>query len=259
MMHTVAVLSALQKESLAFFELPGEKSLRHCGVEYAERDVSGVRVVAANGGMGTINSAASAQFLIDRFGPDALLFCGIAGSLNPCIGQGDVVVGARLECLDSDMQIIAESEPNLTSFPSDEGLVSLAQAELESRGFERVPSVEQMGGEVLDAAYGTLERHEPRFVTGAIATSDLFSTEPDVLRKVRSRYAADCEEMEGVAAAQVAARAGIPFLAVRSISNVCGEAYEELDGRDDDLATTARLAAQVALGVIRRMPAQRQG
>ena len=107
MMHTVAVLSALQKESLAFFELPGEKSLRHCGVEYAERDVSGVRVVAANGGMGTINSAASAQFLIDRFGPDALLFCGIAGSLNPRIGQGDVVVGARLECLDSDMQIIA--------------------------------------------------------------------------------------------------------------------------------------------------------
>lgn len=52
MIHTVAVLSALQKESLAFFELPGEKSLRHCGVEYVEREVSGVRVVAANGAWG---------------------------------------------------------------------------------------------------------------------------------------------------------------------------------------------------------------
>ena len=88
---------------------------------------------------------------------------------------------------------------------------------------------------------------------GAIATSDLFSTEPDVLRQVRGRYAADCEEMEGVAAAQVAVRAGVPFLAIRSISNVCGEPYEELDGREADLEAVARLAADVTMGVITRL------
>jgi adenosylhomocysteine nucleosidase len=42
-------------------------------------------------------------------------------------------------------------------------------------------------------------------------------------------------------------------LAIRSISNVCGEAYEALDGREQDLFATARLAADVTLGVIRRL------
>ena len=93
MVKTVAVLSALRKESLAFFELGGEEPCRRCGVELARRSVAGLDVVAAAGGMGTINAAASAQLLIDACQPDVLLFCGIAGSLNPRIGQGDVVVG----------------------------------------------------------------------------------------------------------------------------------------------------------------------
>lgn len=256
MVKTVAVLSALRKESLAFFELGGEEPRRRCGVELARRSVAGLDVVAAAGGMGTINAAASAQLLIDACRPDVLLFCGIAGSLNPRIGQGDVVVGERLECLEADMDIIAESEPHLTSFPSDARLVRLAQEELEARSFERVDNVRESGADASASKYGTLAPHAPRYVCGAIATSDLFSTEPDVLREVRGRYAADCEEMEGVAAAQVAARAGVPFLAIRSISNVCGEPYEELDGREADLVATARLAADVTTGVIARLAAE---
>lgn len=253
MVKTVAVLSALRKESLAFFELGGEEPRRRCGVELARRCVAGLDVVVAAGGMGTINAAASAQLLVDACRPDVLLFCGIAGSLNPRIGQGDVVVGERLECLEADMEIIAESEPHLTSFSSDARLVHLAQEELEARSFERVDNVRESGADASAASYGTLAPHEPRYVRGAIATSDLFSTEPDVLRQVRGRYAADCEEMEGVAAAQVAARAGVPFLAIRSISNVCGEPYEELDGREADLEAVARLAADVTMGVIARL------
>lgn len=254
MVRTVAVLSALQKESLAFFELGGEEPLRRGGVELAVRELGGVRVVAAAGGMGKINAAASAQMLIDRYEPDALVFSGIAGSLNPRIGEGDVVVGERLECLDADMQIIAESEPHLTSFASDAGLVRLAEEELAARSFECVTSVAALAdADASAAAYGTLAPHAPRYVRGTIATSDVFSTEPGVLRDIRHRYQADCEEMEGVAAAQVAARSGVPFLAIRSISNVCGEAYEALDGRERDLLATARLAADVTMGVIRRL------
>ena len=154
------------------------------------------------------------------------------------------------------MDIIAESEPHLTSFPSDARLVRLAKEELEARSFERVDNVRESGADASASKYGTLAPHAPRYVCGAIATSDLFSTAPDVLREVRGRYAADCEEMEGVAAAQVAARAGVPFLAIRSISNVCGEPYEELDGREADLVATARLAADVTTGVIARLAAE---
>lgn len=253
MTMTVAVVSALPRESAALFELPGEAPRVECGVTWAERTVGEVRLVAATAGMGTTNTAAATQLLVDRARPDAIVFCGIAGSLNPLLGMGDVVVGARLHRLDADMGIIAESAPRLTSFASNARLVRLAEGELAGRGFERVASVAEQDLSPT-TPYGTLEPHEPRFVVGAIATSDLFSTEPDVLARVRGNYAADCEEMEGAAAAQVAARANVPFLAVRSISNVCGEAYDDLDGREDDLTRCARLAASITLGVAKSLP-----
>mgnify|MGYP001336639802 CR=1 FL=1 len=249
---TVAVLSALRKESSVFFDMEGDPVISEFGIDYAIRNLEGARIVAACGGMGTINAASATQFLVDRFSPDALVFSGIAGSLNPRIGTGDVVVGERLECLDSDMGIIAESTPHLTSFPSDGHLVHLAEQELFSRSFVRVASIREGGDEGHAAAYGTLESHAPRYTTGTVATSDLFSTDPATLASIRKDYLADCEEMEGVAAAQVCARAGVPFLAIRSMSNVCGEAYEELDNKADDLVSTARLAAEVTLGIVRR-------
>lgn len=250
---TVAVLSALRKESSVFFDMEGDPVISEFGIDYAIRALEGVRIVAACGGMGTINAASATQFLVDRFSPDALVFSGIAGGLNPRIGTGDVVVGKRLECLDSDMEVIAESAPHLMSFPSDEHLVHLAEQVLSSRGFARVASVREGGDEGRAAVYGMPEPHAPRYVTGTVATSDLFSTDAATLASIRKDYLADCEEMEGVAAAQVCARADVPFLAIRSISNVCGEAYEELDNKADDLVSTARLAAEVTLGVARRL------
>ena len=252
MTATIAVLSALQKESSVFFDMEGDPVVSEFGIDYTVRNLEGARIVAACGGMGTINAASATQFLVDHFGPDVLVFSGIAGGLNPRIGMGDVVVGERLECLDSDMEIIAESAPHLMSFPADGHLVRLAERELSSRGFVRVASVREGGDEEHAAVYGTLEPHAPRYTTGIVATSDLFSTDSETLASIRRDYLADCEEMEGVAAAQVCARADVPFLAIRSISNVCGEAYEELDDKEDDLVSTACLAAEVTLGIARR-------
>lgn len=249
---TIAIECALPKEAALFFELPGEAPATECGIAWAVRELDGMRLAVAVAGMGTINAAATAQFLIDRFAPDTLIFSGIAGSLNPRIGRGDVVVGKRLECLESDMAIIAECAPYLESFPSDGDLVQAAEAELDSRRFEHAASLREAGADGHVSAFGTLEAHAPRYTIGTIATSDLFSTAPEDLEEVRRRYTADCEEMEGAAAAQICARCGVPFLAIRSISNVCGEAYEALDSRQADLIATARLAAEIVLGVAKR-------
>ena len=41
-----------------------------------------VRLAATVGGMGTVNIAATTQYLIDAFHPRAVIFSGIAGNLN---------------------------------------------------------------------------------------------------------------------------------------------------------------------------------
>ena len=42
----------------------------------------------------------------------------------------------------------------------------------------------------------------------------------------------------------------MPFLAIRSISNRCGESYESLDGHEHDLVNAADAAATVTLGTL---------
>lgn len=89
-----------------------------------------------------------------------------------------------------------------------------------------------------------------RFTVGVINTSDEFNTDPAVLEASRENEHGDCEEMEGVAAAHVAHRCRVPFLALRSLSNQCGEAYDELGRAEERMSATARDVAAVALRVV---------
>lgn len=279
---TIALECALPREARPLFELPGEPPRLDCGIRWAWRELPEAHLVVAEAGMGTTNAAATAQFLRDRVSPAALIFYGIAGGLNPQLGVGDIVIGEHLCRLEADMDIIAESAPELTSFQSDAQLVSLAEQELAGQGFKRVDSVaslatakpsacstDAMGGPSIltgtgksDSAeapqglpFGLDETHERRYSRATIATSDLFDSKEASLAAMRQVYLADCEEMEGAGAAQVAARSKLPFLALRCLSNICGEAYGDLDRAEERLNATACTAAEIALGVARRLAA----
>lgn len=95
-----------------------------------------------------------------------------------------------------------------------------------------------------------------RFMVGTITSSDQFNTDPDVLAHTREVIHGDCEEMEGSAAAQVAAKNGVPFLAIRSMSNKCGEAYDDLDNHQLQLRWTAHEAANLADDVVALLAAE---
>lgn len=254
-METVALVCALPREAAAPFALRGERPSERCGARWAWREVPRGRVAVFEGGMGTTNAAATTQLALDVAEPQAVVFFGIAGGLNPALGVGDMVVAASLTRLDADRAIIAESAPHLVDFPADARLVDACVRELRDRGYQPAPSVADLAGTgaLEGAPFGDDAAHGPRFVVGRVATSDLFSTDEPTLRHVRGERLADCEEMEAAASAQVAARSGVPFACVRCLSNVCGEAYDELDGAQARLDTTARAAAEVALGVAGRV------
>lgn len=250
-MKTVALVSALARESALAFELAGEAPQERFSIPFAERDFCGIHLVAATAGMGMTNMAGAVQFLIDSFSPDALVLTGIAGSLNPSLGCGDIVVGETLSCLEADRAIIAECAPYTEDFHSDAALVQAAERILRNEGFAARPAVSALSEEALsELPFGTTEEHSPRYVIGTIGSSNLFSTDPDILLSQRHDYRADCEEMEGAAAAQLCARADVPFLAIRSMSNVCGEAYGDLNGAEERMDRTARLACRIALETI---------
>lgn len=250
-MQTIAVACPLPIESAVFFELSGAPAKERFCIPYVERSFAGVRLVAATSGMGMTNMAGCVQFLIDSFAPDALIVSGIAGSLNPELGVGDIVLSETLSCLECSRSVIAECAPYAESFHSDEALVDAATKALRKHGFAERPAVSALASESLSVLpFGTDEEHGPRYCTGTILSSNLFTTAPDLLHEHRCTLLGDCEEMEGAAAAQLSARACIPFLAVRSISNVCGEGYSELNDAGARMEKAARLAAKIVLDTI---------
>ncbi len=247
---TIVVQCALPKEAERFVQVleDPDQSDRY-GIHIVSGDYRDMRLVVCVGGMGKVAAGATAQMAIMEFHPDALIFSGIAGGLNPRLGIGDVVIAHRLEYLETNTSIIAECAPYMPYFQSDPDLVKAAERALRNMGYSWVPSLSE-SGEHTGGASDARVHDEHRYVCGTIATSDQFNTDPHVLRRIMDDVHADCEEMEGAAAAHVSARCGIPFCAVRAISNRCGESYASVSDHEQDLLDAARIAASVCLRML---------
>lgn len=82
----------------------------------------------------------------------------------------------------------------------------------------------------------------PDALTGAFATVGRVSGDPATARSVAARWPVIVEEMEAAAVAQVAAHYGLPFAAVRGVSNITGD-------RGLDVAAGAEAAQRVVLAM----------
>ncbi|NSX27383.1 5'-methylthioadenosine/S-adenosylhomocysteine nucleosidase [Gardnerella vaginalis] len=261
----LAVIVALQKEAQPILQA-------FCG-DYKTWDSYGVTFIqgkiASNGkgenptlticvaGMGKCAAAAAAQALIIESNPQVLIFSGIAGALNPRLNVGDIVIGKKLHYLETNTQIIAECAPYKSVFESDSKLCDLAAKEAQLLGFRLEKSLEEsssVAGDLSsDFKQSASSINSIAYVCGNIATSDQFNTDPNILDAVRATVFGDCEEMEGAAAAHIAAKNGVPFLAIRSMSNRCGESYESVDSHKDDLVLAANQAGSLTLRVLKAL------
>ena len=229
--RSVAVIGALDEEvALIAGALADVHSDRLGGVEVSHgmlnpHGSAPLHVAATVGGMGTVNAAATAQLLIDAYRPQAVIFSGIAGNLNPALHVNDVVLGGTLRYLDSDMRLIAQSAPKTDEFHSDTRLLKLADQALDELGM--------------------------RHITGVIATGNYFVDTPEQIAAVTRATGADAVEMEGAAICHVAARNGVPALVIRALSDNADTDYEVF--KEFDLGQYANVAARVVLRILELM------
>ena len=221
-MPTIAIIGALEKEVAQIKEeLNGAHVTQEAGLTVVSGELDGLSVVATTAGMGTVNAAAATQHLISKYAPQAVVFSGIAGGLNPRLHINDVVIGKCLRYLDTDTALIAESAPGLEEF------VSAAAAEKDPK----------------------------QFLVGTIATGDRFVTGDAMRTAAIEATHADCVEMEGAAIAHIAAKNGVDCLVLRAISDNCDEAYDAFCEREFDLDEYARTASGMTLDIVRRIAA----
>jgi len=208
----LAILSALAEEQAGLLaQLQGVQSITHAGREYWCGRWNGLPVVLALSRIGKVAAATTSAALLERFGARAIVFTGVAGGVGPGVKVGDVVVGTGYLQHDMDASpLFPRYQVPLTGtsvFLADPALAralvfSCAVGLQGLRHAGRQPMVHQ--GLIVSG---------DRFVSGAAETRAL-------VEGLRSQgHAPLAVEMEGAAVAQVCHDYGVPFAAVRSISD----------------------------------------
>ncbi|HMS05823.1 MAG TPA: 5'-methylthioadenosine/adenosylhomocysteine nucleosidase [Burkholderiaceae bacterium] len=214
----VAVISALQAELSAVLEhLQGARRETRAGREFVIGRLHGVDVVAALSRIGKVSAATTATVLIEHFGATRMVFTGLAGGLHPDARVGDVVVGTAYLQHDLDASpLFPRHEVPLYGVSRFAADPALAQALVEAARASLADLPELIGAEAR--AQFRLER--PAVHQGLIVSGDRFVATSRECAALRAELPeALAVEMEGAAVAQVCHDYGLPFAAVRTISD----------------------------------------
>jgi adenosylhomocysteine nucleosidase len=216
-----AILGALDEETVLLKEQLKERREHNFeGITFYTGVLGGRNVVMAKAGVGKVNAAMTTTLLIEHFRPDEVIFTGIAGSTNPEILPGDIVIGEK-----SAQHDLGEVKPqgfeawgvinpinksrNPVFFPADEKLLRAAVAASETVQLEQI-----------DTQSGS---RRPKTVGGIIVTGDCFVASDAFRSGLRERFGADAVEMEGAAVAQICYQRQVSCIVIRSISDNADE------------------------------------
>jgi len=229
-MKTIGIIFAMQEELSELLKyLNLQKEYEIFDLKFYEGIIHDNNFILVECGVGKVNAARCTQILIDNMKVDYVFNIGVAGGIDNSLHVGDIVVGKRLVQHDFDITAFNHEKgyiPNVGVYvESDEYLVRLAES-----------CKEEIGVNVL---------------TGTIASGDIFCTETRMSEKIRNKFDALCVEMEGASIAQVCYLSHVPFVIIRSISDVPNNdnviTYEEF------LETSSRNVAKFMAGVLERI------
>jgi len=224
-------------------QMPDEQRVRIAGRDFWVGHLHGQPVVAVLSRIGKVAAAVTATMLLERFAVGAIVFTGVAGGLAPGVNVGDVVVATQLLQHDLDASPIFPKYEvpllGLSRFTADaaisDALAGVAEVTLrDPLALVGQEAVDEFGLQSPKVHRGLLVSGD-RFVSTAAESEALRLSLPDAL----------AVEMEGAAVAQVCHDYGVPFAAMRTISD---RADDEAHG--DFARFVAEVASRYSLALV---------
>ncbi len=169
------------------------------GMEFCAGTLEGLEAVVVQCGVGKVNAALCVQILCDRFGINAVVNTGVAGSLCAQLDIGDLVVSRDAQYHDFNCNAVGYPigqvpGQKVLAFPADDTLMAYAFAAAES----------------VNPGHTKI---------GRVASGDQFVCSQAQKDQIIADTQALCTEMEGTAIAHAAFRNGCPFVILRAISD----------------------------------------
>ena len=219
----IGIVAALHEEINELLTLLSGARAVHVGSrDFWTGELDGQDVVVVLSRVGKVAAASTATMLVAQFGVRAVVFAGVAGALAPGVAVGDVVVSSELLQHDVDASpLFPRWEIPLTGVARFQADAALAQGLLESARAVLADPLGLLGQPVMEAfgiaapqAYAGLIISGDRFVSTSAESAALRAALPDAL----------AVEMEGAAVAQICHEWGVPFAAIRTISDRADDA-----------------------------------
>ena len=200
----------------------------HAGYTFYQGQIDNNDVVIVQSGIGKVAAALATAILLDRFKPDYIVNTGSAGGFDASLKVGDIVVSSEVRYHDVDLTAfgyeIGQLPENPAAYIPHETLVTAAKT-----GINALKDI--------------------KAITGLITTGDTFMTKDDDITKARKNFPTMAAvEMEGAAIAQTCHQFSVPFVIIRSLSDIAGK--ESPTSFDEYLETASINSSKLVISML---------
>ena len=226
-MENIGIVVAMDEEKAEIEKLISNKEIKKTNnLKFIIGKIKDKNIVLIQCGVGKVNAARTTQKLIDKFNITTIINVGVAGAINSNLKIGDVIIAKK----------VIQHDFDITAFGHNKGYITDVGEGIESDKnlLEKVKEISQ------DNSYKTK--------IGIIATGDIFCTDIKMKEKINNKFNADVVDMECGAIAQVSFLENIPFLAIRSVSDIPNG--DNAKTFDENLKIASKIASEILYNII---------
>ncbi len=199
-MKTIGIIGAMEEEvSELLKKYKAKDKKKILNYEYHISVLENKKIIVVQSGIGKVNSAICAQILIDRFNVDYVINTGVAGAISNELEIGDVVFSDETMQYDVDVTAFGYKLGQIPRmgenyrFKSSELLISKSENIVKEKGY--------------------------KYYIGQIVSGDCFVGTDEKKKWISGNFDAMCVDMESGSIGHVCDMNGIPYIAVRCISD----------------------------------------
>lgn len=226
----VGVIGAMDTEIKMLVEnLENVVESKEVFLKFYEGNFGKTPVVIVKSGVGKVNAGICTQTLITKFGCTHIINTGVAGGIASELAVMDTVVST--DAIFHDVNAVG---------------FGYNMCEIPGLGTTNFPASLEML-EIAEKAFATLKEENKvkgKLVKGRVATGDVFVDTREKKMAIKEICNPTCCDMEGAAIGQVAYLYKIPYIIIRSISDLA-ENTDEVYLEDEAAANCSNITAEI--------------
>ncbi|WP_017220244.1 5'-methylthioadenosine/S-adenosylhomocysteine nucleosidase [Moritella dasanensis] len=228
----IGIIGAMEQEvEILREQLDNVTKFTQAGCEYYSGTLAGHDVILGKSGIGKVAAAVATTLLLEHYKPDYIINTGSAGGYDKTLKVGDVVISSEVRHHDVDLTVfgyeMGQCAQKPAAFMPDVRLVEAAKKAISA-----------------DSEIKTIE--------GLICTGDSFMCDPKKVEEARVNFPTMAAvEMEAAAIAQTCHQFDVPFVVIRSLSDIAGK--ESPTSFEEYLVVAAKNSSAMVLNMLKEL------